>query len=238
MIRTFVRACVVTGLALSVLAFAPAAPAQTTISTFIEGDFFSGWNGWGGGYQPDYTPTFGQTFVAPKDNVLNDFTFYIRKWDQFNIRISINYQAYVYAWDGQKATGTALFKSAVSSVDAYRDYAPHTITTGGTTLVTGQKYVAFLTTTGLPPGHESYGRTTWGMTKNYADGYVDGEFIASNNFNDFDALTTKPWAPNVNAFDTIFTMNFSPAAVPEPATYGLIAGMLIPGTALLLRRRK
>jgi hypothetical protein len=128
------------------------------------------WN-WG---NPD-TSTYGQTVTAPVGSTtLNDFTFYLNFFNSYNFGSlpigPVNYQAFVYSWDGSHATGPALYASPVTlSPNSPNVFVPVTFNTGGTPVTAGSSYVLFFTTAGIPQTNDAvYG---WGWTGNtYAGG--------------------------------------------------------------------
>ena len=58
------------------------------------------------------TSTYGQTFTVGADDVLNSFSLYLGS----NPGSPINFKAYVYAWNGNRADGAQLFASATRRV--------------------------------------------------------------------------------------------------------------------------
>lgn len=220
----------------ALLGLAPApGQAQTTISTVQQSTGQKIISSWG----VVNTSTYGQTFTAPTDNVLNDVSFYLG--GQFKGSGPINYQAYVYAWDGQKATGSALFTSAMQSyTPTGSDYASNLVytSTGNTILTAGQKYVAFLTTAGLQTGRPQ-STCSWGMTDSYLGAYSGGEVVFFNTGNDFNQLTTQSWIYVDSAWDTKFQMDFSPpSAAPEPPQFAVLGFTALGALGLILCARK
>ena len=226
-------------LALLGLAGAQAVQAQTAIDTTPQSTGQSRIISWG----VTDTSTYGQTFVAPSDNVLNNFTFYLGS--QVGGSGPIQFQANVYAWDGTKAVGSALFTSAPQSYTPVSSgYTPVFTSTGITFLTVGQQYVAFLTTAGLQAGRPD-SRVSWEATDGYQDAYSGGQFVYINCGNDASQLTSSPWTTNIlGSGDLAFQMNFRPSApvspTPEPSTVTVMAlGVLgLAGLAFKARKRK
>ena len=229
--------------ALAALGLAAARPAQaqTTLSTLAQSSAGDAVYPWG----VTDTSTFGQTFTAPTSNVLNDFTFYLGD----DPGDTIKYKSYVYAWDGSKASGPALFTSAAQTYTgaAAGVFKPVFTNAGGTVLTAGQKYVAFLTTAGLQAGRPLSG-AGWAITDDFQSAYSGGDLVYSNTGNNFGALTTHTWDDKGSAvgtsYDAKFKMDFSPSNVPstapEPSPLAALAftTLGLAGLTLKARRRK
>ncbi|MEW6452742.1 MAG: autotransporter outer membrane beta-barrel domain-containing protein [Pseudomonadota bacterium] len=141
------------------------------------------------------TETFGQVISATgSQHVLQSFTFQL----QYINGAAASYQAYVYAWDGTKAVGPALYTSGPLVAPTSGSYVPVTINTGGVGLTPGQQYVLFFTTTtqSNPPGIAyRFGAVS-------AAAYAAGRAVYQNNAGGgFAALTTTAW--------TIAAINFA-----------------------------
>jgi hypothetical protein len=159
------------------------------------------------------TATYGQTFVAPANSVLQDFTFYL------NGNATLQVQAQVYAWNGpltavagaspQGATGPALFTSTPITIGPTGGtFVPVTVNTGGTQLTTGSPYIALFTISGPDPTDytNSSGTDTWAIasTSLHVDHSGGGGFNFDNNGNNYGAITGFPWSPS-NPYDGDFT---------------------------------
>jgi hypothetical protein len=215
----------------ALIGFAGQASAVPVIDT--SGGSFSGVTPFG---EPN-TSTYGQTFtVTGPETRLNSFSF------RFNDALNpdfVDFAAYVYAWDGSKATGPQLYVSAglTSSNNGGADgMETFVFNTGGIDLVSGQQYVAFVSSSNFFDGSD--GTSSWEL--NDADVYAGGNFVFYNTGNDFNLLTTANWECANNCFgarDTYFVANFStPAAVPLPGTLPL-ALLGLAGLVELRRRR-
>src|SRR6478735_231211 len=99
-----------------------------------------------GSFGTPNTATYGQTFTVGAENALNAFTMYL----DGGSGSPLNFRAYVYAWNGDRAVGNALFASTEQQFtgSAYGNPTAFDFATGALNLVSGQKYVAFLTTSG------------------------------------------------------------------------------------------
>lgn len=177
--------------------------------------------------RPD-TSTYGQTFTAPTDNVLDSFSLFLTPAG------SVNFQAYLYLWDGAKATGTSLFSSNILNSNNGPEFS---FSTGGISLLSGAQYVAFLTTAGVAGGN---GTTTM-PTDDYKDTLPGGNFVYYNAGDNFAALTSNNWNKTGGGDDVFFKASFSSsvAAVPEPATWALmLLGFGFVGGAMRSAKRK
>ena len=207
------------GLALSA---ATSANAATTFDTTSSST--ATWQPFG---RPD-TSTYGQTFTAPTDNVLDSFSLFLTPTG------GVDFMAYLYLWDGSKATGTSLFSSSILNSNNGPEFS---FNTGGISLLSGAQYVAFLTTAGVAGG----GTTTTMQTDNYQDTLAGGSFVYYNAGSDFAALTSNSWNKTGGGDDVFFKASFSSAvaAVPEPETWALmLIGFGFVGGAMRSAKRR
>ena len=180
-----------------------------------------------GGWSPfgeSDTATYGQTFTTPTDNVLNSFSLYLSDTPV----APVEFYAYIYAWDGVKASGPALFQSTLQSFIGSAAPTEFSFLTGGITLATGSKYVAFLNA-------RFDGIESSAVMPGFQDNYSGGEFVYFNNGNDFGSLTTNDWDYNNGVHDAWFKASFSSAAVPEPASLAMWG---LGAIGLMFARRK
>jgi hypothetical protein len=84
------------------------------------------------------TATYGEVITAPaSDPLLDSFTFYL------NVSTLLGFHAYLYAWNGEEASGSPLYASGTLHTTVEGAFEPITVNTGGVTVVPGQKYVIF-----------------------------------------------------------------------------------------------
>lgn len=153
---------------------------------------------------PD-TATYGQVITADATHTtLDGFAF------EMDLPSTVAFRGEVYAWDGTKATGGALFESApVSTSGAGLQVV--TFNTGGITLTPGQEYVLFASTSKDQAGHSGVG----GWQFFNSNVYSGGEFVFLNNDGDPSQWTTTPWNTTVGDlsfqayFDASATVGFS-----------------------------
>jgi len=224
---------------------APLAHANTTINTV---------QAFSGDYQPfgeANTATYGQSFTVGADHHLNSFSMFLDNppalvpgYPPVNlIDGSVDFKAYVYAWNGAEATGSALYTSSLQSYFGTGPGAPQefAFNVGSIDLTSGQQYVAFVSTSGLQNGKVS----TTGMPYSGVfgtDQLAGGQFVYYNNGDDFSLLTSHGWDVSESNYtnlygDSWFKAGFSGDGVPEPASWALmIIGFGAAGS--LLRRRR
>lgn len=192
------------------------------------------WNGSSTFWNPfgeSNTATYGQTFtVAGPDTVLDQFSFW---YDDSLNSDTVDFAAYLYAWDGSKATGSALYtSSSVSTTNngGLGGVERFDFVTGGIQLVAGQQYVAFTSASLFFDGLQG----TAVAGGNGSDGYAGGSFVYMNNGSDTSQWTTFGWSTG-GGIDTAFEAVFRSQAVPEPAALALFCLGL---TGFGLSRRK
>src|SRR5262245_8210994 len=146
------------------------------------------------------TATYGQVITADATHSkLSGFTF------EMNLPNTVAFRGEVYAWDGTKAMGPALFESAVMSTAGTGNQLI-TFNTGGITLTPGQQYVLFASTSKDQAGHSGLG--SWDASG--LDTYSGGQFVYLNNGNDASQWTTQAWSSGtgVGIPDLEFTASF------------------------------
>ena len=134
------------------------------------------------------------------DTTLQSFSFYIDLTD------TCTFRGYVYAWDGAKATGAALYESSNTATVGSGNFEKIDFKTGGIALAPGARYVLFASaskTTCTSTG-------TWGITGS-GDVYSGGNFVFLNNGTNPSLWTTNTW--NVYARDLAFTATFAKSTI-------------------------
>lgn len=170
------------------------------------------------------TQVYGQTFIAPAEPVLTGATFSARSITGQEEALRIELFGYDAATE--TVSGPVLFDTTATLANTPTSFSPLTVTTGGWTLVPGERYV-------LAASHDDgVGRGQWEIA--LSDVYTDGEFRVS----DTGSYLTDSWTPFFGVTtDLAFTLTFEEAAqIPlPPALPMLLAGLA--GIALLRRRR-
>lgn len=188
---------------------------------------------------PD-TSTYGQTFVAPLDNVLQEFSFFLIG----SAGVHLEFQAQVYAWSGPlqgfggQATGPALFTSPTIAYDGDDTYQQITAVTGGTPLTAGNSYVALFTVSDPANFANSNGTISWAAINNaHGANNGGGGFVFYNHGNNSGALNTSTWDTFGDFGDAEWIARFTSAsAVPEPSSLTLL-GLGLLGMARFMRRK-
>lgn len=171
------------------------------------------WNGTSsiGSWGVVNTATYGQTITATSQTTtLNSFSFYLQGASGADAQC----RAYIYAWDGTKATGSAIYASGVMTIANVNSFTQVTVNTGGVALSGNQQYVVLLTTSNEQPG-QANSAFRWGSVSDSV--YLGGSFVFLNNGNDISQLTTSSWSNWISS-DLAFVMVFAPTAT-EAVTY-------------------
>ena len=185
-------------------------------------DTLSSWNGTQSISSFGYpnTATYGEVFTA-SGSALYNFTV------EMKLPTTANSQGYLFAWDGTKATGSALFTSPVMATTDSSVFQAISFDVGGAPVTSGDKYVFFASTS----EDSGSGQGQWGAIQN--GGSYGGGFYYLNNGTDSTQWTSQAWSTSLSSRSAAFTADFAPT--PEPTSLAL-AGL--GGLALLLRKRK
>ena len=172
------------------------------------------------------SPTYGQVFTAPITGTLTSFTLWL------NGGVGA-LAGGVGTWNGTSTYGEGfgspvnLFESAATPALAAGAYTFNT----DIAVTAGSLYVAYLTTfgvagtagsTSMPLGDDANPNINYFVWLNGGDPQSTGSWNYFNNFG-----------------DAQFSATFSPAAVPEPATWAMmIGGFALAGAAMRRRSSK
>lgn len=193
---------------------------QPTITTIPDQNSTA--SSWGAG---PATEIFGQTFTMTSDATLTGFDFLIN-----DTGTAMDFNAYVYAWDGQNTSGSALYSGTGSTI-GYNGLANLTINASAA-LTSGQHYIAYLEAT--DPGFATFGSVVG------SDAYTGGEFVYQDLGSKDVGRVFTPWVGDVQGpnWDLAFAIrtDVQVAAVPIAPALPLLATAL--GAIGLMRRRK
>ena len=184
------------------VAFTSLSAQQTTVSTAAQWNGVDGFSSFG---EPS-DATFGQTFTVPGGvDRLGSFAFYI---DDGNNPDAVDFQAFIMAWDGLKATGPVLYQSGAltttnnGGLDGFERI--QIIIQGGLAVTAGAQYVAFFSASNLFDGQSGDSQ----MGALIPGTYDGGGFVHLNNGANFSALTTNNWEQDFFFLDLAFEFVF------------------------------
>jgi hypothetical protein len=204
--------------------------------------------GWGGNvaigaFGVPNTATMGQVVTAPAhDTVLSDFTFYMygSSANPF-VPTPITFRGTVYVWDGEKATGSALWESPSRTVTLPQTFEAVTFETGGVQLAAGQQYILFAS---VSKDYEEQPQATWAsLGYRSSDVYHGGGVRWLSNGTDESAWTTSPWGYFAGGVDDLAfiasftwpvpTSNVAPWAVGNSYAMNLGASLVVSAPGVL-----
>jgi hypothetical protein len=201
-----------------------------------------GWNGaeFVRSFGRPNTAVSGQSFTAPSGaQSLTSFSFWLSNGpsnDPITAPGDLTFQGYLMSWTGTRATGSPLYVSGVRNGTTSSSFVRYDFETGGTPLVGGAQYVAFLYP--IFPGANA--TNTLGSTGGSV--YAGGDFVFLNIGSDFSQVRTTDWAASSfggRGNDLVFAATFLPSVViPEPSTYALLGTGLLTLGGIAARRRK
>jgi len=170
------------------------AKRHATINTFKDYDQAVGSLGC-----PNST-TYGETITIPaRKHTLTKFSYYMSGHAQAGQSEVVRGE--LYAWDGTKATGPAIFETAPRTI-AYTDDLLHweAFKTPGAAVKPGKQYVIFVS---IDKDFESC-TGNYGLTWAAADGtaYTGGGFVYQNNTGDESQWTSTSWY-KIDALDPV-----------------------------------
>ena len=160
------------------------------------------------------TQTYGQVIQIPTGvTQISSFSFRIKA------PTTLAFRGEIYAWDGAKATGAALYDSAPVSTTNATIFEAISFTTGGTSVTAGQQYVLFASSSKDNTGHSGGGQ--WGSVGNNT-AIAPGQFVFMNNSTDDTQWTSATWS--TIAQDLAMTAAFNDPVPPPPAPVGSPTG--------------
>jgi hypothetical protein len=151
-----------------------------------------------------FTTTYGQVITVPANaHTLNKFRFW---WSGGGSIGSMVVRGEIYAWNGSKATGEALYESRRKTI-SYSDTDFHPVTFKPATLPVnpGAQYVLFASIDKEYEQCTGY-QIAWASVDDSV--YPAGTFVFQNSNGDEGQWTTEPW--NTANIDTAFKVYLSP----------------------------
>jgi hypothetical protein len=191
--------------ALGVSVFASGALAQTTGKRTVI-DTFGAWDGTTAANPfgcNGATTTYGQVFTVPAHR--HHFPKLALKWTDLTTG-SFVMRAELYAWDGSKATGSAIYESpAQTFTSGTPGFYDETLKFKGK-LTPGSQYVAFGS---IDKDFEQCSTYQVGWALDLSDAYSGGEFVYQNNNGDESQWTSTAWSNFGTGWDAAFKAVFT-----------------------------
>jgi hypothetical protein len=175
--------------------------------------------------QPN-TSTYGQTIATDSTGGnLESFSFYLRPLES-------EFKAYVYEWDGLKATGSALYESSSMNIGtAFTGYKEITVTPN-VNLLASKSYVLFFSTAGFYNGNENV--NTWALAGEH---YSGGNFVYTNAGNDFLQISSTEWSYTGDPGFGDLAFKAVISSVPEPSAMSMtLLGLALLGIGARVKR--
>lgn len=171
------------------------------------------------------TATYGQTFLAPSAARLRSFTLYLAP---SNDPGPVEFRFSLFAWDGSKATGPALYSSPVTTTAGRIGLQAYSFHPSSLNLTPGSSYVGCVSASGLfdgVAGHAAAGAV--------AAGSADSHFVFLNNRNDPSQLTNTIWGGS-NNWSLAFVTAFEGPPTPPRIEQQPLAQAAVIGSSLTL----
>jgi len=136
------------------------------------------------------TATYGQLVTAPAGAAqITNFGFRVE-----GIPATAIFNGEMYAWDGEKATGPALYESPFQQTTGTQ-LQDVTFETGGTPVVPGTQYVLFMSISKIFEGNVNFASKFRALPKAESEAiYPAGKFVFINNGTDEGKWTTQKWS--------------------------------------------
>ncbi len=200
------RGTIVAGVvALGVSVFASGALAQTEGKKTVI-DTFGAWDGTTAANPfgcNGATTTYGQVFTVPAKR--HHLTKLALKWTDLTTG-SMVVRGELYAWDGLKATGSAIYETPPQTFSSGKSgFYDVTLKFKGT-LKPGSQYVAFGS---IDKDFEACTTYSVGWALDLSDAYTGGDFVYQNNGGDESQWTSTPWSSFGTGWDAAFTATFT-----------------------------
>ena len=162
------------------------------------------------------TATYGQTFIAPSESVLDDWTFYLQQISG-GLGTAQNFEFFLMAWDPSSgmATGPVLYQSGLQTVTpGQTSYTPFTVYPN-VVLTPGNQYVMFINESGLNGDVE--GSLELGGNGPFFFGSetspLGGQFVYQYSGDDFWQVTSMAWQTWTTDGYAAYKADFSPLIV-------------------------
>ena len=200
------RGAIVAGLvALGVSVFAPGAMAQTDTRTTVI-DTFGQWDGSSNAHPfgcNGATTTYGQVLTVPAHR--HHLTKFPMKWTDLATG-SIVARGELYAWDGSKATGSAIYETPAKTYKSGKSGFYNVTLHYKGRLKPGSQYVAFAS---IDKDFEQCTTYQVGWALDETDAYTGGDFVYQNNGGDESQWTSTAWSNFGTGWDAAFTATFT-----------------------------
>jgi hypothetical protein len=197
-----------------------------------------------GSVQSGFTPTFGQTFLAPDSGgLLLNFSFSLT---DFTPGDTLTFQPAVYQWSSsllggnppQGAIGSPIFVGPDLTFQDNGTFQQVTVDTGAVPLTPGATYVALLTTTdpgSLAQNSSATGLYQWGLTGFFIHQPNDGGGgFVFNSSPDYSQLNNGSWSTTDDFGDLAWSATI--LTVPEPSSL-ILCGLGLVGLLAFRQRR-
>ena len=181
------------------------------------------------------TATYGQVITVPAASTpITGFEFQIN----CTSGSGVTFRGLIYAWDGSKATGIALFTSGPQTLSTTPLGVFNLVSFSVPNLTVPAGQYVLLATTSLDYTGAPSGACRWGSVTNNAT-YPGGQFVFQNNSGNTAQWTSTTWSTIAQdlAFRVTGLVPFS--TIPAASTTSLLATILflaLGGSLMMMRR--